>query len=159
MKKIKALLIVIIIVSMIVMMLGVFLALSKNFIFSSLPSSYICNQISKDILIGTSSDDVLEYIKQHEKWEIIKHCEDCDTILSCEGVICGASSAKSFYSLNRIETDENGIIYMPGDYYIAVKLGTTFGEPFWGKVTYADFIFDENLNLINIIIYKSLIGF
>ena len=159
MKKFKILLIVIIIVAIVVMMFGGFFVLLKNNFFSSLPTSYICNQISKDIPIGTSSDDVLEFIKHHEKWEIIKHCEDCDAIRSCEGVICGASSAKSFYSFNEIVTDENGIIHMPGDYYIAVKLGTTFGEPFWGSVTYADFIFDENLNLINIIVYKSLIGF
>lgn len=132
--------------------------LKSNFSIS-LPTSYICNQISKDVPIGTNAEDVLEFIRNQKNWEILKHCEECDEIRYSEGVVCDVSNSKSFYSLIEVVPDEHDIIDMPGVYYVAIKMGSTLGEPFWGKVTYVDFVFDENLNLINILVYKSAIGF
>lgn len=124
--------------------------IADNALFCSFSVANICKQISNEIPVGTSADDTLACVKDHSEWSIVKHCDECEEIASSEGEVSGAWGAQSCYSMTGIPSVQ-GVFNIPGAYYLKVKLGTEF----LGRETYAEFIFDEDMKLTDIVVYKS----
>ena len=156
---------IIIIISIILILglgIGVFMLFSNNQFFINMPCSYICKQLEKQIPIGTSAEEVVEVLRSHKKWTNGQlYGNLCDYQIYNGGVSTHKNKFinDSHYSLMDIsyQSEEPGKI---GSFTVFCDLGSTPAfEPFWGKTVNVYFVFDEEQQLIDILVYKSTIGF
>ena len=133
----------------------------RNQVFIGMPCSFICKQIEKEVPIGTTIEETMGFVRSHEDWTNGNAYGDpyeYEIQNSGIAVYPNKFEGASFYSFCNVdyETNETETI---GSYCIRVELGTTPFQPFWGRVTTAYFVFDEEQHLTDILVQKSGIGF
>ena len=165
MQKRKKILIalVIILASMVVL----YLILFSNAILIRMPSSYICKQLEKDVPIGTSAEEVIKYVESNDKWtnyqlyvdRRIFELEDYGLQYSW-GEQRDPENSYSFCSFSNIDYENNPDTEY-GNYNLYVELGDIPWKDtnyLFGRGVRAYFVFDEEQNLIDIVVCKEFFG-
>ena len=122
------------------------------------PTWYVCKQIEKEIPIGTDADTVIEIMKSKDDWSKSEDTPYNKTYRLNKGPIgVGIAYNAFFYSFNKL--DYRNI--SQGNYYTGTFLGSVpqrgTEEP-WGYSVSAMFIFDENKQLMDIIVFRNYVG-
>jgi len=164
-KKRKKILIalVIILASIVVLCLILF----SNAILIRMPSSYICKQLEKDVPIGTSAEEVIKYVESNDKWtnyqpyvdRRIFELEDYGLQYSW-GEQRDPENSYSFCSFSNIDYENNPATEY-GNYNLYVELGDIPWKDtnyLFGRGVRAYFVFDEEQNLIDIVVCKEFFG-
>ena len=165
MQKRKKILIalVIILASIVVLCLILF----SNAILIRMPSSYICKQLEKDVPIGTSAEEVIKYVESNDKWtnyqlygdRRIFELKDYGLQYSW-GEQRDPESSYSFCSFSKIDYENNPTTEY-GSYNLYVELGDIPWKDtnyLFGRGVRAYFVFDEEQNLIDIVVCKEFFG-
>ena len=131
-------------------------------LFLYMPTWYICHRIEKEIPIGSDADTVIAFLKTQELWydsEIIKGQEPTIYEGSVSRRLANQIGLYSFSKLDHRKTEH-------GAYYRSSSLGTAFENvpdtSVFSLIRYevfATFIFDENMELIDIAVWISLDSF
>ena len=135
------------------------LAPSLNAILIRMPTSYICKQMEKNVPIGTDWKRVREYVGNNEAWEELweANCGLCYHTGSQDD-LDGSYSLHSFSGVD-YESDPN---QRHGNFILLVCLGDLpWKDPYWylfARSANAYFVFDENQELIDIVVYKYFWG-
>ena len=169
MKKRKKILIalVIILASIVVLCLILF----SNAILIRMPSSYICKQLEKNVPIGTKAEEVIEFVESNHKWTnfgYAKDPEDPNEFVLYDGGVSyktgeqrDPESSYSFCSFSKIDYENNPTTEY-GSYNLYVELGDIPWKDapsiLFGRVVKAYFVFDEERNLIDIVVCKEFFG-
>ncbi len=171
MKKSKKILIVLAITLAIIASIIVLCTiLLSNAILIRMPSSYICKQLEKDVPIGTSADDVIGYVEANGVWTNAGYAGDPDDpnefilydggVSYKTGVQRDPENSYSFYSFSNIDY-ENTPTTEYGSYNLYVELGDIPWKDtnyLFGRGVRAYFVFDEEQNLIDIVVCKEFFG-
>ena len=132
----------------------------RDKIYLLMPTSYICKQIEKEIPIGSDAETVIEYLESKHMWS----SNYDDDFIEKDYKITQGSPGKylvnfaAFHSFNNINYKNENL----GCYFTSACLGyipfrgTSIPIGSWCQVV---FIFDSNLKIIDIIVYRHFIGF
>ena len=165
MKKRKKILIALVIILASIVVL--YLILFSNAILIRMPSSYICKQLEKDVPIGTSAEEVIKYVESNDKWtnyqlyvdRRIFELEDYGLQYSW-GDHRDPENSYSFCSFSNIDYENNPTTEY-GNYNLYVELGDIPWKDtnyLFGRGVRAYFVFDEEQNLIDIVVCKEFFG-
>lgn len=122
-----------------------------------MPTSYICKQIETEVPIGTDADTVIEFLKNKDGWWTDKSSADNNFKLYEGATGRYAVDYQSFYSFNNLNYDQDQGYYFTDAYIGSVPNQNT---SLWiGNHVYVIFIFDENMRLMDIAVFRVLIGF
>ena len=166
MNRMNALWIVLVIVVTAAILLTA-LAPSSNAILIRMPSSYICKQLEKDVPIGTSAEEVIKYVESNDKWTNSQPYVD-RRLFELEdyglqyfwGEQRDPAYSYSFCSFSNIDYENNPATKY-GNYNLYVELGDIPWKDtnyLFGRGVRAYFVFDEEQNLIDIVVCKECFG-
>ena len=134
----------------------------RDKIYLLMPPSFICKQIEKEIPIGSDADEVIEYLKSKDEWlpeENASDSNDKDYRIYQTGT--GhyiASYYGHFYSFSKLDYKSHD----QGCYITSAYLGIFPNKDttLWSAYDVeACFVFDENLKLIDIYVFRRYAGF
>ena len=124
------------------------------------PTWYICKQIEKEIPIGSDADDAIEYLKSKDEWSYYRNASDENAKnyrISETATGRYASNSPCFYSFSNLDYESHD----QGCYVTGVHLGTYPEKGTTHLLGYhveAAFVFDENLKLMDIYVFRNYIG-
>lgn len=126
--------------------------------FLAMPTSYICEQIEKEIPIGSDADDVIAYLKSKDEWLPHERSVDKNYRISQTATGHYVSGFPDFYSFSKLDYESHDQGCYITSAYIGTfpKKGTTLWSAYEVKVV---FVYDENLKLIDIYVYRRYAGF